>query len=688
MDREIIVKMINHPNYRPLFQAAWVLILFLLLTILACPAAAREATRTSEPDYQKLLDSLDETIQKEQTDLQELKNRHRQLQHTQKAVLTEINAYKVQISTHGNLLHLQNTGLRLLEQARSDNHVATENVESRIKTLKQNTAAIKNDLLELEGQIRINKDQFDSLTTVNLDGDDTEAAVPHLEQLLDVLVAKQDLMNEIHGVYTTFLGQFEDINAILEELSQDFDQKIANRKKQFLLTRNQTNLLLLNKDDFRGEIDQLKNRMQNLSKRETWVKELRTDWKSGQSLLLSLLIIYMIIQFLLMRLKGFLTRCLSNEKGPQAGYQAIALRVIIESLYVFGLTGFAYLYSTFTGIYSTIPFIKLIIQLLTVVLFTKWFHSFLNLWLSNYSWIKTGQVRKLVHLVIFIRYFSLIYLAFSWLLESDAMLLYATRLILEAGLVIWLITFWKENRGTHPAPEKRSDKMTTVVSFISNGIVIAGVMLELSGYSGLAVLWYRSWATSTVVLLWSGILFLVLREWRHLTRAKIAEHDDGHPNPALLFRWAGLQVGWIVWLISTIVFLIAAWGGKKVILFSFLKAANREVALGSIRISLLNLLYALLVLILTQAIAKFWRYVLKDKILSGSGLNTGLQNSITMISVYSLWAFGILLSLHVFGFGTTSLAVGFGALGKGKRYRYRLSAAGCAPYSRQRQYPP
>lgn len=43
----------------------------------------------------------------------------------------------------------------------------------------------------------------------------------------------------------------------------------------------------------------------------------------------------------------------------------------------------------------------------------------------------------------------------------------------------------------------------------------------------------------------------------------------------------------------------------------------------------------------------------------------GLQDSITSITVYAIWSFGILIALHVFGLNTASLAVAFGALGIG-----------------------
>ncbi len=59
-----------------------------------------------------------------------------------------------------------------------------------------------------------------------------------------------------------------------------------------------------------------------------------------------------------------------------------------------------------------------------------------------------------------------------------------------------------------------------------------------------------------------------------------------------------------------------------------------------------------------------WR-VLREKILVNSGLNIGVQVSITTISMYFFWLFGILWALNSIGVGATSLAVAFGALGIG-----------------------
>jgi small-conductance mechanosensitive channel len=207
--------------------------------------------------------------------------------------------------------------------------------------------------------------------------------------------------------------------------------------------------------------------------------------------------------------------------------------------------------------------------------------------------------------------------------------------------------------------------LASFLSSLSYGIVIVGIVLEILGYGGLSAYWYVSWGISLIVFLWSSLTFLILRRLRQIFKAQINDQKEEQPTPVYLFRWAMLQIGWIVWLLVSAILIVMAWGGKKTIILSLFNGLTKEMTLGSVKISLMNLLYALLILILTQALTRLWRYFLKEKILAGSGMNRGLQNSITMITVYSFWAFGILFSLHVFGFGTTSLAVGFGALGIG-----------------------
>jgi small-conductance mechanosensitive channel len=79
----------------------------------------------------------------------------------------------------------------------------------------------------------------------------------------------------------------------------------------------------------------------------------------------------------------------------------------------------------------------------------------------------------------------------------------------------------------------------------------------------------------------------------------------------------------------------------------------------------MGLLSAALILFFAHLLIRLWRYVLSTRILAGSDLESGLQHSITSITVYLLWGVGVLAALHAFGLSSTSLTVAFGALSIG-----------------------
>jgi small-conductance mechanosensitive channel len=111
--------------------------------------------------------------------------------------------------------------------------------------------------------------------------------------------------------------------------------------------------------------------------------------------------------------------------------------------------------------------------------------------------------------------------------------------------------------------------------------------------------------------------------------------------------------------------VIITWGGRQTVIIAFFKALNYPFVVGNMRFRLMGFVYASLILLITHAAARIWRFVFQNKILVRSGIESGLQESITTIAVYVLWILGIIMALHAFGLNTTSLAVAFGALGIG-----------------------
>ena len=172
------------------------------------------------------------------------------------------------------------------------------------------------------------------------------------------------------------------------------------------------------------------------------------------------------------------------------------LRIILRSLYLSGITAFGYTYSSLSGLYNNIPVIRLVILILTVFLFTRWGHGFLKLWLGPRPWLRERPVRLLHNLIGFIRYFSIMYLGIAWVLGSHALLLLLARLLLESYLLIWLFKFWKAYHTNVHLPESKPHKLPPFLSFMSYGVVVSGIVLEILGYGALAAFWYASWGNS------------------------------------------------------------------------------------------------------------------------------------------------------------------------------------------------
>ena len=70
-------------------------------------------------------------------------------------------------------------------------------------------------------------------------------------------------------------------------------------------------------------------------------------------------------------------------------------------------------------------------------------------------------------------------------------------------------------------------------------------------------------------------------------------------------------------------------------------------------------------MIIISFFVRTWRWVLANQIFVGSGLQKGIQASITTLSVYGIWLFGLMIGLNVIGIDTATLTVAFGALGIG-----------------------
>ncbi|MEZ4568273.1 MAG: mechanosensitive ion channel, partial [Desulfobacterales bacterium] len=272
-------------------------------------------------------------------------------------------------------------------------------------------------------------------------------------------------------------------------------------------------------------------------------------------------------------------------------------------------------------------------------------------------------------LISMIRWFSIGYIFILWVADSNTTVQTVWRLAFEISLYGWNLFFWsvvhkRQKTGTTPWTP-RAAAVINSIKLLSFFIVLTALILELSGYGLLAVYWLTSWTRSTVVILASILLLLVLLEWNPRVKKAADASFDAAATPKKSIRWAMVQFLVLVWFGSSVILLVFAWGGKQAVLLKIFDFLQHTYQVGTMRFSLMGLIVAVLILLLTQAVSRIWQHVFRKNILSQSGMEEGLQDSITTISVYAVWSVGILIALNAFGFNATSLTVVLGALGVG-----------------------
>ncbi|MGA1869635.1 MAG: mechanosensitive ion channel family protein [bacterium] len=348
---------------------------------------------------------------------------------------------------------------------------------------------------------------------------------------------------------------------------------------------------------------------------------------------------------------------MSNYKG-----RLLAFRLFHRSLLLFATALFWEIYFRTQSLYPLFPIFRVAVILLWIFLFYKWATDFLR----NIPGYLSHQMRLPL---MFIKYLAIIYVLLEWAFGASSIILSAVRLLFEIIGVLWCIRFWKTFKKLRQQSAHKGSRLITLLlpcgMVITYIIAFGGLFLEIMGHGTWAFNWYLSWSLTSMVFLWGYLFLLVLQEWNHhLLKSSATVQAEASP-PTYPIQWFFNRMCWLVGLGLFIFALIFSWDIKDVFLHTYMRIFNYTFKAGSMTLSLMGFVSALLTLFFTHLAINLWKYFLHRKIFPASGIEPGLQESITTISIYFFWAIGILFALHVFGLNTTSLTVVFGALGIG-----------------------
>ena len=643
-------------------------LLFCLLIFFMGPAYAQQSNPEKTPDQMQQSEDLSKTLTQtctlETQELAQLKEQLDKLQDSTKTLDTEISAYKVQASAYSNLLH-QETPVEKLKKVRAELEAAIQDITKRLQNLNDSLEQIRKLHEEEKQQYDFNNQQLAEITSTASNIREGRAILDQLKGLNKTISEQLQVTSNIEDIYVKSINQLNEVKESSVSLAKSYDQQIEESQKQALFSRKVNFLVSINWKEISADLQKLTDEAHHVYSRDFWTKQFRNLWRAGGFLLIKALLLFAIVQFLILRLRKFCSH-LKERLQDQKPWLCLTLDLFRRSLPLSGTVLFLYAYAQLQGLSSSFPFMSVIINVLLTWLLTRWVLDLVKLIKRSNRFQVPRELLARIHcLVLIILFFAIPYLVLQWNLGSSSSFLLLARIAFEIYLIVWSLNFWKLFRQSSAESHLTSSRELSALRIGTIGwgysAAFGGLILELVGYGQLALYWYASWGRSVAVVIWGTLLFFVLREWdRSITSVPVSDRKETHHIRWLLVRLLG-----VAWLGALAAFLMLAWGAKRAMVLGFFRILNQSIRLGEMRFNLLGIAYAFLILAFTLAATRFWRLFLKERILTDSGLEEGLQESVATISVYVLWTFGILAALHALGVGTTSLAVAFGALGIG-----------------------
>ncbi len=488
----------------------------------------------------------------------------------------------------------------------------------------------------------------------------------HLKTLQTALTKKMLLIKSIGDILKNRILILEDIKVKYEVLNNELENRIKDAKKADLLSRNINPLTHQTWQRVGEDIKQIYDILLSITDVVKWKNNFSFLWLAGLPKLISFMVVFLIFFVVALRSRIYVKKISISPIMEKRYWTGLVLDIFQKHLICTFITAYFYLCINLKLFFNYSITANIIVQLLLIMIFILWQMAFFKSLAKHFFFIPLGSLTRFLKILNLV---AMIYIFLANILKSDSSILIAYRLFWESVLYFWLFNFWKKIMPVIRQSEQAQNKIfLKIASFSRNGIMIlalAGLMLELLGYGSLAFYWYSSWAKTMMVIMWSSLIIAASQEW--IPGISITRTDTQQESNVSTFSmvWLIKQLCLIVLFFLSSIALFLSWGTIDFLFPKLYLTATYSFKAGSMSFSIASFIQALIIIVITHFAARLWRHFFQKNFLGESGLEHGLQESITTITVYSIWIFGIFIALIVFGLNTTTLTVAFGALGIG-----------------------
>lgn len=671
---------------------------------------------------------IDKTLEVESKEISELSVYLESLRAKKAEFESQTNVYKIELTTFGSQLHLPKIDPKLIEKAYMSSQAAVTKISNDLSKLKEKSEELKqsiqisydqkmgNDkfLMELQNNsAKSSQEEPVSDKKLSAASDQKAAAQanqPDLEKSADdrqrvaleqkialeqqqadeqkealsqlyvrlkslqtAITKKMLLMQSVYNIINEQIPVLSDLLGNYKTVVSELEITIRDTKTAELLTRKNNPFTYETWKRVGDDAAELISIFKALFEKESWKESFSFLWLSGLHKLIGFIITLLIVLVVAIRLKLFIRKfCTLSPHLENRYWSRMVLEIFGRNLLLSSVTAFLYLCVKFKLFFSYAIASNLIVEILIILIFVLWTIYFLEYIQVKYP---ATPSKEMILFLKWLNFASVVYILLGASLRIDSSIIIAYRLVCEILFYAWLVYFLKK---LMPAMtrycEQQNETIQMVPTFYKNGVIIAaitGIVLEILGYGTLSFYWYTSWAKTLIVLMWSGLIIAASKEWIVDETEPSDQHtkdiSHGHVNITKGFStfWLIKQVSFITMIFIVIVSLMLSWASSDFVFSWLYTIVTFKFTVGSMTFSISSLAQALMIIIITHFFAKYWRNFFQKNFLGKSGLDHGLQESMTTITVYAIWIFGIFTALIVFGLNTTALTVTFGALSIG-----------------------
>lgn len=657
-------------------QIHWLVLITTYIIYVFCISSAISAEPDGSTAYNlvnELGQTLEESLKAEQNNLTVYQDRLDRAEREQIYFVAAANAYQLQLSTYGNLLLSTGVDISLLQKTLSELKSSSVEIQKMIDEISPGGETLILESKNLEQQKHLVEKQISELERLNTEGENgenTQTFKKTAKEFAAVLKKKEINVLKLDNIYKKRLTNLTEIQKSFSTLEIQFASVIEQRKTKNLFERK--------KEVFRVDaLKALKEDIQFLFQQGKliidpgfWIKGGKKLWQSAGLLAVSFFLVLFGALILLIRTKKSISDIQTLSSVKQLGnWHIMAAKIVTLSVIPGGMALILFFYSRLDTMYMVAPIFQMMASLLLVFLVLTWTNHVLGDFVAEVI----GKKKNALPLKGFFRIasiFAFIYVPIYLTLGRDSLLLVVFRMTGALCMLAWTFKIWRNiNFNSVHNTEGQENRKKVVISMGSKYLFVTigsvSLVLDMTGYGLLSVYWLLSWAISAMILFWWAIFYALIQEWDQYYKEKSSKERNELLYDSYPIQWLLIRAGQFLWLVSLVAAILLAWGNQQTVLGRLYNSLAHPLTIGNMKFSLMGFIYAALVILITYALTRMWKWIFQSKFLSRSGMTIGLQDSITTISIYIIWLFGILVSLHVFGLNTASLAVAFGALGIG-----------------------